>query len=96
MRASKSAVAAFCLGSLMAIPGARTVWAQQAKEANWARVLEDADRIKIETDQLEAAIPKQKPKHWMTGIEKGSFVDRKTGFHEIGDGSGWRLVKKTP
>ena len=42
--------------------------------------------IKIETDQLEAVIPKKDPKHWMTGIEKGSFLDKKTGFREVGDG----------
>jgi len=28
----------------------------------------------------------QIPKHWMTGIEKGSFLDKTTGFREIGDG----------
>ena len=47
---------------------------------------EDDNRIKIETDKLEAAIPKKNPKHWMTGIEKGSFLDKTTGFREIGDG----------
>ena len=29
--------------------------------------------IKVETDKLEAVIPKKNPKHWMTCIEKGSF-----------------------
>lgn len=53
---------------------------------DWARVTEDDRAITIETDQLEAVIPKNHPKQWMTGIEKGSFVDKKTGFHEIGDG----------
>ena len=52
----------------------------------WASVIEDDHRIRIETDELEAAIPKKDPVRWMTGIEKGSFVDRKTGFSEIGDG----------
>ena len=42
--------------------------------------------IKIETDKLEAVIPKKNPKHWMTGIEKGSFLDKTTGFREVGDG----------
>src|SRR5207249_2203066 len=42
--------------------------------------------IKIETDKLEAVIPKKNPKQWMTGIEKGSFLDKTTGFREIGDG----------
>ena len=53
---------------------------------DWARVSEDGDRIKIVTEKLEAAIPKKNPKHWMTGIEKGSFLDRATGFREVGDG----------
>ena len=42
--------------------------------------------IRIETNLLEAVIAKQDPKHWMTGIEKGSFLDKTTGFREIGDG----------
>lgn len=53
---------------------------------SWARVIEDERSIKIETDKLEAIIPKKNPKHWMTGIEKGSFLDKATGFREIGDG----------
>ncbi|MDE2887249.1 MAG: hypothetical protein OXR72_03485 [Gemmatimonadota bacterium] len=56
------------------------------KDTAWATVFEDDRRIRIETSELEAAIPKRDPKQWMTGIEKGSFVDRKTGFREAGDG----------
>lgn len=56
------------------------------EDAAWASVIEDDRRIRIETAELEAAIPKRDPKQWMTGIEKGSFVDRKTGFREAGDG----------
>ena len=52
----------------------------------WVRVTEDDATIKIETDKLEAVIPKKDPKHWMTGIEKGSFLDKATGFREVGDG----------
>jgi len=52
----------------------------------WARVSEDDRSIQIETDRLEAVIPKKNPKHWMTGIEKGSFLDKATGFREVGDG----------
>jgi hypothetical protein len=52
----------------------------------WAKVTEDERAIKIETAQLEAVIPKRDPKHWMTGIEKGSFLDKATGFREAGDG----------
>ena len=52
----------------------------------WASVEESDLAIKIETDKLAAIIPKKNPKHWMTGIEKGSFLDKATGFREIGDG----------
>src|SRR5262245_12149702 len=54
--------------------------------SDWVRVTEDDRVIKIETDKLEAAVPKRSPKQWMTGIEKGSFLDKATGFREIGDG----------
>ncbi len=57
-----------------------------AKDAEWARVTENDLGIKIETDQLEAVIPKKKNKQWMTGIEKQSFLDKATGFREAGDG----------
>jgi hypothetical protein len=57
-----------------------------AKDAEWLHVTEDELGIKIETDKLEAVIPKKKNKHWMTGIEKHSFLDKTTGFREIGDG----------
>ena len=53
---------------------------------DWARVTETDDKIKIETDKLEAVIPKKNPKQWMTGIEKQSFIDKATGFREAGDG----------
>jgi hypothetical protein len=60
--------------------------ADEAQQPDWAKVTEDDRAIKIETDKLEAVIPKKDPKQWMTGIEKGSFVDKTTGFREIGDG----------
>lgn len=52
----------------------------------WVRAVEDQRAIKIESDRLEAVIPKNNSKHWMTGIEKGSFLDKATGFREAGDG----------
>src|SRR5688572_628188 len=52
----------------------------------WGRVIEDDRAIKIETEQLEAVVPKKNPKQWMTGIEKQSFLDKATGFRELGDG----------
>jgi len=57
-----------------------------AASAQPLRVVEDERAIKIETDKIEAVIPKRNPKHWMTGIEKGSLLDKATGFREIGDG----------
>lgn len=57
-----------------------------ARGDDWANITEDENRIKIETDKLEAVIPKKNPKQWMTGIEKGSFLDKTTGYREVGDG----------
>jgi hypothetical protein len=71
---------------LLVIAGASPVQGEPADEIPWARVTEDDTRIRIETDRLEAVIPKKDPKHWMTGIEKGSFLDKATGFREAGDG----------
>src|SRR5205814_5471509 len=56
------------------------------KDADWAKVTEGENGVKIETDKLEAVIPKKNPRQWMTGIEKQSFLDKATGFREIGDG----------
>jgi len=57
-----------------------------SREESPLRVVEDDRSIKVETDKLEAVIPKKEPKHWMTGIEKGSFLDKTTGYREVGDG----------
>jgi hypothetical protein len=70
----------------IAMVSAAPVLAAAADDTPWARVTEDDNRIKIETDKLEAAIPKKNPKQWMTGVEKGSFLDKTTGFREVGDG----------
>jgi hypothetical protein len=86
MRLSKAFVTLLSLGLLVAMAGAGSVLAQPAKETEWGRVIEDDRAIKIETDKLEAVIPKKNPRQWMTGIEKGSFLDKTTGFREIGDG----------
>ena len=68
--------------------GLREPWAGAGSEQEeaWCRVTEDDRSIKIETDKLEAVIPKSNPKQWMTGVEKGSFLDKATGFREVGDG----------
>lgn len=75
---------AFCLLAWSAI-GFATARADEPP-APYARATEDERCIKIETDKLEAVIPKNNPKHWMTGVEKGSFLDKQTGFREAGDG----------
>ena len=86
----KSSIALLCKLSLAALLLANAiagpVLAEPAGNTPWARVSEDDRAIKIETDKLEAVIPKKDPKAWMTGIEKGSFLDKTTGFREIGDG----------
>jgi hypothetical protein len=55
-------------------------------DSTWVRIREDDRVITIDTETLEASIPKREPKHWMTGIEKASFLDKATGFRTIGDG----------
>ncbi|MEX2114293.1 MAG: hypothetical protein WD845_13960 [Pirellulales bacterium] len=60
--------------------------AQPTNAEEYARATEDERAITIETDKLSAVIPKNNPKQWMTGIEKGSFLDKATGFREVGDG----------
>jgi len=76
----------FVLALLLSLPCLWTAAAQAADDADWVKVTEDARAIKIETDKLEAVIPKRDPVRWMTGIEKGTFLDKTTGFREIGDG----------
>ena len=77
----------------LALPGSAhtrrygSVWAQTEKDSGWVRGrIEDDRSIRVETDRLEAIIPKKDPRQWMTGIEKGSFLDKATGFREVGDG----------
>jgi hypothetical protein len=72
--------------AFVAVATTARVTAEPAGDAPWARVVETDRAVKIETDRLEAVIPKKDPKHWMTGIEKGSFLDKATGFREAGDG----------
>ncbi len=81
-------VTAFCLFVLGSVKGpfVGTLAARPPQDADWVKVIEDSRAIKIETDKLEAVIPKNNPKQWMTGIEKQSFVDKATGFREVGDG----------
>ena len=87
MRCSKPSFARLTLaGSLIAIAVAGPVPAETPDDQPWARVTEDDRAIKIETDEIEAVIPKKDPKQWMTGIEKQSFLDKTTGFREAGDG----------
>lgn len=57
-----------------------------AQGDSWVKATDDGRAIKIESDKIEAVIPKREPKLWMTGIEKESFLDKATGAREIGDG----------
>src|SRR4051794_32848979 len=86
MRLPTAFVAPVSLGLLMVAVGAGSVLAQTNDDTRRARVIEDDRAVKVETDKLEAVIPKKDPKQWMTGIEKGSFLDKTTGFREVGDG----------
>lgn len=52
----------------------------------WAAVSDDGRAITVDTDLLQAVIPKNNPVRWMTGIEKQGFLDKTTGYREIGDG----------
>ncbi len=86
MRPSTTCFFRLSLALLIAIAMPGPVLAAPPKDAAWARVSQDDRAIKIETDKLEAVIPKKDPRQWMTGIEKGSFLDKTTGFREVGDG----------
>jgi hypothetical protein len=87
MRHSRAVFAGLFLAALFfVIAAAGPVLAGPRDGQSWGRVTEDDRAIKIETDKLEAVVPKKNPKQWMTGIEKGSFLDKTTGFREAGDG----------
>ncbi len=86
MRVSRTSITRLSTSLAIAIAFAESARAQPANEARYARATEEDRAIKIETDRLEAVIPRKAPRHWMTGIEKGSFLDKATGFREAGDG----------
>lgn len=71
---------------LMVVLYTKPLFAAAPDPSSWAKVTEDERSIRIETSLLEAVIPKKDPVQWMTGIEKGSFLDKTTGFREVGDG----------
>src|SRR5215207_5583491 len=83
MRVTRVLFSALFLAALVI---ATSMLAGGADEKPWLKLTEDERAIKIETDKLEAVIPKKNPKQWMTGIEKGTFLDKTTGFREVGDG----------
>src|SRR5215216_2294755 len=85
MRYSKTVALLLSCGFVSVLAGPNAIRAQP-KDGDWAKVIEDERSVKIETDKLEAVIAKKNPKQWMTGIEKGSFLDKTTGFREVGDG----------
>lgn len=77
---------AFVLGTLSALFCGVDAATCTADDADWVQVTETEREISIETDLIAAVIPKRDPKQWMTGIEKGTFLDKTTGFREVGDG----------
>src|SRR5207248_49613 len=46
-------------------------------------IREDAEQIRIRSSALEAAVRKR---GYVSGVAAGSFIDRKTGFHDTGFG----------
>jgi len=86
MKPAKPSLLLTYLVVITAMASATAVPAEPGQNGDWARVTEDDRAVKIETDKLQAVIPKKEPKQWMTGIEKGSFLDKATGFREAGDG----------
>lgn len=86
MRCFERIVVSLLFPMSLAVAVASAPFHRQASAEDWVRVMENERSIKIETDQIEAVIPKKNPKHWMTGVEKGSFLDKATGFREAGDG----------
>jgi hypothetical protein len=79
----KRVLMAGLIAAVSILPGNSSI-GQELPE--WAKVVETGREIRVETEQLEAVIPKREPKQWMTGIEKHSFLDKKTGLRELGDG----------
>jgi hypothetical protein len=59
-----------------------TAQAEDGVKAGY-QVVEDADRIRLASPQLSAAVKKR---GYVSGIEAGSLVDVKTGFHDLGFG----------
>lgn len=47
------------------------------------RVTEDADSVHIDTDAIQATVVK---KGYVSGVKAGTFIDKKTGAHELGFG----------
>jgi hypothetical protein len=86
MRLPKAFLTPLSLSLLVGLAGVGSVLTQPPEDGEWARVTDEDRAIKIETDKLEAVIPKKDPRRWMTGIEKGSFLDKATGAREVGDG----------
>lgn len=67
--------------SIIAIASRQTVHA--GEDATSHQITEDDDRIQIVTPHLKAAVKKR---GYVSGIEAGSFVDLKTGAHDLGYG----------
>ena len=75
---------AFCIGLFSLVTHAEfpAVLAGDDTPLNH-QITEDDDRIRLETPQLSLAVKK---KGYVSGIEGGSFTDKKSGAHDLGFG----------
>ena len=65
------------------LTGVTSILITAARLSAQIQVSEDEKQIKITTSQLNAAVNKQ---GYVTGIAAGSFLDKKSGFHDPGFG----------
>jgi hypothetical protein len=70
--------AALLLGFLAVLPNVTA-----AEPKNYIKVEENDDYVQIDTDALQARVRK---KGYVSGVEKGTFLDKKTGARELGFG----------
>ncbi len=79
MSTARLLIPAFLLGAIAATP-ARPA---DPTPTSGFQVVDDADRIKIVGQSLEAVVRK---KGYVSGVEGGSLLDTKTGFRDLGYG----------
>ena len=70
------------VAAMMIVPAVEPVQGADGGESKH-QITEDEDRIRIVTPDLSAAV---KQRGYVSGIEAGSLVDKKTGQHDLGYG----------